>query len=155
MAASCLCDARGHRGADRCASLIEIGDVERDQLGPAKRASEAQQQQCAVTEESAMARDASARTGVLRVGAAPTVRRMPRSVARTCSELVGGSRSASRCAYLTAAQRRVIVVAWDPWASAHSLASPKKKPAILVWASPQGVAVNAVSSFRAVPKLPS
>jgi hypothetical protein len=44
--------------------------------------------------EGAMARGCSARGFVGR--AAPTVRRMPRSAARTCSELVGGSRSVGR-----------------------------------------------------------
>jgi hypothetical protein len=85
--------------------FLEVGNVERHALGPPKRPCEVQQQQRAVAEAlealgaiKAMARACSARPGALRAGAAPTARRMPRSVARTCSELVGGSRSARRWA---------------------------------------------------------
>ena len=46
----------------------------------------------------AIARTISASAGDLRAGAAPSVRRMPLSVARTHSEPVGASRSARRCA---------------------------------------------------------
>ena len=112
--------------------FAQILDLERHQLAAAERAGKSPTpampgRAClpACSDRAAASRT-SAVAGLLRSGAVPMVRRMPRSIALTPSALVGGSSPASlwRCA--TAAARRPMVEALrPPWARSDRYAATR------------------------------
>jgi len=88
--------ALADRHAEAVLGFLRVGHVQGEQLGTAEGTGEAKQEDCAIAAPPkrvgvawAMARTVSAMIGALRALAAPTDRRMPRTVARTASESVG------------------------------------------------------------------
>ena len=95
-------------------------DVQADQLGAAKGAGKAEQQQCpgsripiglSAARVATMARTSSVTAGALPVAAVPIVRRIPAQQARTTASAVGVATPAAWCAWLIEEIRRRTVEA--------------------------------------------
>jgi hypothetical protein len=96
--------------------LCDVGHVEADQLAPAQRSREAEQEECPVPTPRGVApspwsivRSSGTVSGRTWRWAVPRVLRTPRRTRRTASSLVGLSCPAARWAALIAARRRSIV----------------------------------------------